>query len=260
MTRLPLPVPPPIDPSYRPKATVTTVPASTPVEYILAIIERDGGVILKDLVSQDELAAIDEELKPWSSKPRRHVGKAVNGDAFHIIPPQTVLVPGLVGKSKTVAQICERPILEELRQKILLEEYIANREGHVEPNTIYPLLSLSMSMNIGYGAPRQLLHRDDTVHAIRHRWNAFQPWSLKQASQFGCLIAGCDVTREKGATMFVPGSHKWDDDRWATADDVCFAGISLCSHFWESNYTNNIRNVRWLSLNLSRLCLSRWWP
>lgn len=262
MTRLPLPVPPPIDPSYHPKASITTVPASTPVDYIVAILERDGGVILKDLVSQDELDTIEEEVRPWSNKSRVHADNATNGDAFHIIPPQTTLVPGLVGKSKTVAQICERPVLEGLRQKILLEEYVANREGHVEPTAISPLLSLSMSMNIGYGAPRQLLHRDDTIHGIRHRWNVFQPWSFKHVSQFACLIAGCEVTRENGATMFVPGSHKWDDDRWPTADDVSFAGIvfSLVFSFRRINCTDNRRNVRWFCLDISCRCLPRWWP
>lgn len=221
MTRIPLPVPPPIDSSYQPQAALTTIPANTPVEYILAILERDGGVILKDFASQEELAAIEEELKPWTKDQgceQKH--------AFHIIPPQTFLLPGLVGKSKTVAKICEKPILEDLRREILLEKFTANREGHVQPEVIYPLLGLSMSMNIGYGAPRQLLHRDDVIHAWRHPRNPFQPWSFKQVSQFGCLIAGCDVTRANGATMFVPGSHKWDDERWATADEVCFAGIS----------------------------------
>ncbi|KAF7595573.1 hypothetical protein BBP40_005608 [Aspergillus hancockii] len=203
-----------------------TVPATTPVEYILAILERDGGVILKDLVSQDELSAIDDELKPWSASPRRHLNSTVDGDAFTTIPAQTVLVPGLVGKSKTVAQICEYPILEELRQRILREDFTVNREGSIEPNTLYPLLSLSVSMNIGYGAPRQLIHRDDNVHGIRHTRNPFIPWSFKQVSQFGCLIAGCQVTRENGATMFVPGSHRWDDERWARDDEVCFAEMT----------------------------------
>ena len=224
MVRLPLPAASPIDPSYQPKASVATIPSSTPIEYILAILERDGGVILTDLVSTDEISAIDQELSPWSNKPRRHADSTANGDAFNTIPSQTVLVPGLVGKSKTVARICEHPVLEDLRQRILREDFTVIREGHVEPNTLDPLLSLSVSMNIGHGAPRQLLHRDDNVHGIRHVRNPFVPWSFKQASQFGCLIAGCEVTRENGATMFVPGSHKWDDERSAMPDEVCFAG------------------------------------
>ncbi|RFU35566.1 hypothetical protein B7463_g748, partial [Scytalidium lignicola] len=226
ITTLPIPDPEPIDPSYRPKVSVTTVSADTPIDYILAIIERDGGVILKDLVSNDELLDIEEELKPWSDQQRRHStnGNKANGDAFYIIPSQTNLVPGLVGKSKTIADICERPVLEELRQRILLEKYIVHREDWVEPHTVAPLLSLSMSMNIGYGAPRQRLHRDDNIHGIRHSKSG--EWSFKRASQFGCLIAGCEVTRKRGATMFVPGSHKWDDDRWATKDEICFAEMS----------------------------------
>lgn len=225
MARIPLPTPPPIDPSYCPKSTITTIPATHPIEYILSILERDGGVILKDLVSPDELAAIENELEPWSNRPRRHLeNKKVNGDAFPSIPAQTFLVPGLVGKSQTIAQICEHPMLEALRQRILREDFTLLREGFAEPNIIDPLLSLSVSMNIGYGAPRQLLHRDDGVHNIRHSRNPFQPWSFQQSSQFGCLIAGCEVTRENGATMFVPGSHKWDDDRWGNSAEVCFAG------------------------------------
>ncbi|KAE8355441.1 hypothetical protein BDV28DRAFT_128874 [Aspergillus coremiiformis] len=221
ITRLPLPTPAPIDPSYQPQTSVATVPSSTPIEYILAILERDGGVILQDLVSPDEISAIDQELQGWNQTPR---DATVQGDAFTTIPAQTVLVPGLVGKSKTVAQICEHPVLEELRQRILRDDFVLYREGNAEPNTLDPLLSLSLSMNIGSGAPRQLLHRDDNVHHIRHTRNPFVPWSFAQVSQFGCLIAGCEVTRQNGATMFVPGSHKWDDERWATPEEVCFAG------------------------------------
>ncbi|KAH8433306.1 phytanoyl-CoA dioxygenase family protein [Aspergillus melleus] len=227
MTRLALPIASPIDPDYKPQCSLKTVPASTPIEYILAQLERDGGVILQDLVSPHDLATISTELEPWNGRLARHPAEgevSSSGDAFTTIPAQTTLVPGLVGKSPTVAQICELPVLEGLRQRILRDEFTVNREGHMEPNVIDPLLSLSVSMNIGYGAPRQLLHRDDNVHGIRHDRRG--PWSFKQASQFGCLIAGCQVTRENGATMVIPGSHKWDDEKEASEDQVCFAEMS----------------------------------
>ncbi|RAL12601.1 phytanoyl-CoA dioxygenase family protein [Aspergillus homomorphus CBS 101889] len=225
MTRLPLPIPPPIDPSYTPTTSVTTLPASTPIEYILAVLERDGGVILKDLATAEELAAIATETKAWST-PRRHLDTPAQGDAFYTIPPQTTLIPGLVGKSATAARLCEHPVLEALRERILVDEFVLRREGSVEPNRIDPLLSMSASMNIGYGAPRQLLHRDDNVHGLKHVRHPLRPWSFKEASQFGCLVAGCQVTRENGATMFVPGSHKWDDERVAMPNEVCFAEMS----------------------------------
>ncbi|OBT81565.1 hypothetical protein VE02_10076 [Pseudogymnoascus sp. 03VT05] len=219
----------PINTSYQPKTSVTKAPANAPIGHILAIIERDGGIILEDLISRDELTSIAEDLKPWSGKQRRQAEKqsTVGSDAFHTIPRKTIVVPGLVGKSDTVAAICEHPVLEQLRQHILRDDFTVYREDWEEPNTIDPLLSASLSLNIGYGAPRQRLHRDDNTHGICHP----QPndWGFRHSSQFGCLIAGCEVTRENGATMFVPGSHKWDDDRRAMTDEVCFAEMSAGS-------------------------------
>lgn len=245
-----------IDPQYQPQASIVRVPVSTPFEHILAIIERDGGVILEGLVSQDELALIDEEVKPWAEKQRRQVvAKATPGsDAFHTIPRQTVIVPGLVGKSDTIAGICEHPVLEKLRQTILKDVFTVVREDWRELNTIDPLLSASLSLNIGYGAPRQRLHRDDNTHGIRHPEP--KEWSFQHTSQFGCLIAGCEVTRENGATMFVPGSHKWDDHRQPTTNEVCFAGIDLAStYYYLCLYCH--RNVSRLRAHLSRVFFPR---
>lgn len=215
-----LPTLPPIDPSYQPASKITTLEATAPIEDILAVIERDGGVILKNLASKAELDSIEEELKPWADHKR-----AANSDAFPLIPDATTLIPGLVGKSKTVASICENQVLEKLRQNILCQRFVLRREESEESNTIQPLLSLSTSLTIGYGAPRQRLHRDDGIYGTRHPTDT--PFELSRAGQFGCLIAGCDVTREIGATMFVPGSHKWGDDQVARSDQVTFAGRLL---------------------------------
>lgn len=119
----------------------------------------------------------------------------------------------------------ENPVLESLRQEILVEKFNVNLEDFIEPNVVEPLLSLSMSMNIGYGAPRQRLHRDDDIHAVKHTGE----WKFGRESQFGCLIAGCEVKRENGATMFVKGSHRWDDHRVPSPSEVTFAGMYLSS-------------------------------
>lgn len=236
-THVPAPAAP-IDPSYKPQKSIVTVPATASVDYILGVIARDGGIIISDLVSKDKMAKIEEELKAWNENQPIPNNDKRNGDAFHIIPSQTTLVPGLVGKSDTVSEICEHPLLDSLRENILLEKYTVYREDWVEPIRIDPLLSLSLSMNIGYGAPRQRLHRDDNIHRIRHPGP--ENWSFEGVSQFGCLIAGCDVTRENGATMFVPGSHKWDDHRMATADEVCFAGKINPFALSKFSNTNNL--------------------
>lgn len=223
-THVPAPAAP-IDPSYKPNSSIVTVPVTASVDYILGVLARDGGIIISDFVSKDQMATIDNEVKAWDEKQPVKANHTRAGDAFHIMPSQTKLIPGLVGKSDMIAEICEHPLLESLRENILLEKYPVYREEWVEPIRIDPLLSLSLSMNIGYGAPRQRLHRDDNIHRIRHPKP--EDWSFESVSQFACLIAGCDVTRENGATMFVPGSHKWGDHRMATSDEVCFAGKNI---------------------------------
>ncbi|KAF2138210.1 uncharacterized protein K452DRAFT_256302 [Aplosporella prunicola CBS 121167] len=206
--------PPPIDSSYKPTASITSLPSNAPLQDILDVIERDGGVILTDLVDREDLAAIDKEVEEHQKNVR-----STEKSALHIIPKETTAIPGLVGKSPTVAKLCELPVLDKLRKSILQDNFSVIREDHLEENSIDPLLSISITFHIGYGAPRQRLHRDDNVHGTRHGDN----FDLKKAGQFACLIAGTKTTRENGATMFVPGSHKWDDERPPRTDEVCFA-------------------------------------
>ena len=207
--------PEPIDSSYTPSTSITQLSADSPIEEILAIIERDGGVILTDFTTPECLVAIDQDVEAHRKQTR-----TTEKSALKIIPKETLAVPALVGKSPTIAKICEHPVLEKLRSTILEERFSVIRENIIEENTIDPLLSISITFYIGSGAPRQRLHRDDNVHGIRHGGE----FELKKASQFGCLIAGSRTTRQNGATMFVPGSHKWDDNRTPRLDEVCFAG------------------------------------
>lgn len=208
--------PNPIDTSYEPSVSITTIPADSPIEEILIVIDRDGGVILTNFAKLEDLAAIDKDVEA-----HRKQTQSTENSALKIIPKETLAVPGLVGKSPTVAKLCELPVLEQLRTSILQESFSVIREDHIEKHIIDPLLSISITFYIGHGAPRQTLHRDDNVHGIRHGGN----FDLQKASQFGCLIAGSKTTRENGATMFIPGSHKWDDTRRPQTNELCFAGM-----------------------------------
>ncbi|KAH7109040.1 hypothetical protein EDB81DRAFT_849424 [Dactylonectria macrodidyma] len=197
--------PQPTDPSYEPTTSVASISADAPIGEILAIPERDGGWLCM---------GIDIDVKAH----QKNV-KSTENSALHIIPIETLAVPGLVGKTPTVAKICEFPVLEQLRTHILKDEFSIIREDYVEENAIDPLLSVSITLHIGYGASRQRLHRDDNVHGIRHEGK----FELSKASQFACLIAGTKTTRQNGATMFIPGSHKWDDSRTPQLNEICFA-------------------------------------
>jgi ectoine hydroxylase-related dioxygenase (phytanoyl-CoA dioxygenase family) len=207
--------PEPIERTHKPAATITYLPASAPIEDILKTIERDGGVILTNFATTEQIDAIDQEVSGYVEAARLR-----GASGIPIIPKETTVVPGLVGKSPTVAQLCESPVLDQIRTQILEDRFSVQREDVTEENIIDPLLSISVTLYVGPGAPRQRLHRDDNIHGIRHD----SEFKLNKASQIGCLIAGCKTTRENGATIFIPGSHRWDDKRRPRADEVCFAG------------------------------------
>ncbi|KAH6886371.1 hypothetical protein B0T10DRAFT_563568 [Thelonectria olida] len=125
--------PRPIDPLHKPSASIASIPADAPIEDILAIIERDGGVVLKNLVSHKDLSTIDEELEPYTK-----YTKSTEKSALHIIPKETLAIPGLMGKSPAVAKICELPVLEKLQTSVLQENFSVIRKGFIERTLLIP--------------------------------------------------------------------------------------------------------------------------
>lgn len=209
--------PPPIDPSYVPTVFITRIAANGPIEDMLAILERDGAIILTGLVSNQDITAVNNEIEPHVQNAR-----AETHNAYDLIPKQTVMVPGVVGKSPTMAKIAENEVIEALRTSVLKRKCTATWENRTEEFTIDPLLNSSLTYHISHGAPRQYLHRDDMIYGIHHTGEH----NIANETMLGFMIAGCRTTRENGATMAIPGSHRWDHSRVPRADEVCFAGKS----------------------------------
>ncbi|KAE8149918.1 hypothetical protein BDV25DRAFT_120132 [Aspergillus avenaceus] len=226
-------------PDYIPSTHITQVSVTDPIPDILSVIDRDGGVIVNGLLSTEELASIEREIENNTNANR----EGDHGYFTGIVPPETVLVGGLVGKSDTLARVCEHPVLEGVRKEILTDHGTRRIEGSDLPYHIDPLLSISVSFRIGYGAQRQRLHRDDGTHLIEHE---SKPYRLNQTAQLGCLIAGVETTRANGATMFVPGSHRWDDKREPKLDEVTFAemkpgsALIFLASCWHGAGTNQV--------------------
>ena len=188
--------PEPIDSSYQPSLSITRIPADSAIDEILAIIERDGGVILTNFASPEDLAAVDRDVESYRNQTR-----TTEKGALQIIPKETLAVPGLVGKSPTIAKICESPVLENLRASILEDKFTNFREDVVEEHTIDPLLSISLTFYIGPGAPRQRLHRDDNVHGIRHG----AVFDLKKGESIWLLSCGFENDKAKWCHDVCPG-------------------------------------------------------
>ncbi|QDS70259.1 hypothetical protein FKW77_007580 [Venturia effusa] len=86
---------------------------------------------------------------------------------------------------------------------------------------IPPRLSLSVcfDMRPGPGAKRQPLHRDEDVWGTKHD----RPFRKEDVRQLGVLIAGTRSVRENGATLVIPGSHLWDDERVPREEEAAYA-------------------------------------
>jgi len=206
---------PPIDASYQPARAIPKIAAMSSHEDILAALEKDGGVILTDFVSVETMNNINEELEPWATA-------STNNEGYNnFIGKKTVVTPGLVGKSDTIANIIDtNEIFDQLLQTILLEQYTATFESHTEELVTEPLLSVCSGFSVSRGSPRQALHRDVMNYSGKYGAHV----KLNESEGFGCFLAGTKITRENGGTMVIPGSHKWEQDRQGRPDEVSFLG------------------------------------
>ena len=65
-------------------------------------------------------------------------------------------------------------------------------------------LNLTQAIQIGPGEPQQLIHADDLMFSFEHPG---------REAMINCMWAVDEFTKENGATLLVPGSHKWRRDR-----------------------------------------------
>lgn len=170
------------------------VPADSPIETILSILEEDGGLILQNFLPISTLETIAAELKPFEQPDQVWKG--------NFFPEATKRICGTVGKSQTLASklLCH-PVYREVCLRTLTMTKKSRYGDEVREFKCYPVGNASTTFDIGPGAEAQQLHRDDGVHHLSH--------PNKQPYMIGLLVAQTRTTPENGATVVIPGSHKW---------------------------------------------------
>ncbi len=157
----------------------------TPVDQIVAALQRDGAVVLVDCIAPAAVAAIDAELAPFVDE--RDPGFLHHVDDFY--GGNTKRIQGLAAKSRAfVDELLLNRLLHDVTGAVLRES--CGDYWLSQAETIY----------IGPGNPAQPLHRDDAnwSHAAR----------LGIPLQVSVLTALGDYDAEVGATMVIPGSHR----------------------------------------------------
>jgi ectoine hydroxylase-related dioxygenase (phytanoyl-CoA dioxygenase family) len=173
---------------------------------------RDGYIILEGIVDEAQLDALREA----ATEHLDHMGRnSFEGE-------RTQRIYGLPEKMRTADAFIEHPRI------------LAHLDRLLQPNY---LLSQAQVINILSGSPAQPLHIDD----------GFYPWPRpRPAISVATVFAIDDFTEDNGATVAIPGSHTWGQDRFPRDDDervkaVMSAGscILFLGNLWHGGGENH---------------------
>lgn len=179
---------------------LVTLRPDTPIADIMAVLNRDGALIVSDLIAPDALARLNAELKPYVD------ATAPGRDDF--TGHRTTRTGALVARSPACRTLVLDPVIRATCDAFLL------------PSCERYQLHLGQVIRIMPGQKAQAIHRD--------RW-AWGTWLKGLEPQLNTIWALTDFTRENGATQVVPGSVDWPDDRQPLPDEIGYAAMSAGS-------------------------------
>lgn len=170
------------------------LPANASADAIMAVLDRDGALILDNLIDAAAVDALAAELKPYidATQPGR--------DGFSGF--RTTRTGALVARSPRCRDLIMDARIRALCDRVLL------------PNCERYQLHLGQVIRIMPGQPVQPIHRD------RWAWGTH----LKGIEpQLNTIWALTDFTKANGATQVVPRSIDWADDRVAAPEEITYA-------------------------------------
>jgi hypothetical protein len=208
-----------LDLARRHKTTTSAGGAVDPavVDADLAAVERDGYVILEKLLSPAECERIREAVTPLLDKTGRNTFEG----------ERTQRVYSVLNKTRACDRLVDHPRVLALLDRLFLPNY---------------LLSQLQVININPSETAQLLHPDDAIYPVsrpRPPLGAATVWAIDA------------FTEDNGATVVLPGSHRWGTDQRPSDDDIRLAAVmppGSCVFFigtlWHGGGANHSGNDR----------------
>lgn len=168
-------------------------------------LDEAGAVIVEDLVPEREIRSILGEVRPHveAADPEMTHINDVLGEFYRGVRNVT----GLAGKSLTF-----------VKSVMLNPSLLAAADAVIGPNCADYSLNVAQLMMREPGAERQWIHRDQEV------WS-FLP-KPHQEVELSSVLALADFTTLNGATVAVPGSHRWEPDRRPQEAEVVIAEMA----------------------------------
>lgn len=162
-------------------AKVQKVRPDEKLEVINRTLERDGCIVIENVLDKQGLERLKGELGP-------HFEETPNctGDFYG---HATKRLSSLIAKSTLCRSMAIHPVILAVMDEFLLK---GCRQYQ---------LNLTQAIQIGPGEPQQIMHPDDPLFPFVHPG---------YEAMINCMWAVDEFTSENGATNVVPGSHKWE--------------------------------------------------
>ena len=169
-------------------SALVSLPGTASTDEILEVLARDGCAILDRLAYAATMDAVTADLSQDIANTPTGTGEFVGHETRRT---HTVLV-----NSSAAGGLALHPTIAALNDAVL-GPYCARYQ-----------LSSAAAIAIGPGETMQELHRDDLVYPLAH--------PSERQSVVTVIWALNDFSAANGATLVVPGSHRWDDERKPT--------------------------------------------
>lgn len=176
------------------------LPPDASAEEMTAALDRDGALVVDDVLDASQVAALKAELAPFVE------ATAPGQDGFTGF--RTTRTGALAARSPAC-----RPLILDPRVQALCAHLL-------KPSCERWQLHLTQLIRIMPGQGAQPIHRD------RWAWGAH----LKGLEpQLNTIWAVTDFTEANGATQVIPGSQAWPDDRRAEPHEIARATMKAGS-------------------------------
>ena len=183
------------------KPALRRFPATAKFDDIWEAYERDGAVIVEDMLSPETLAKLRDETEA-SFRATAPGTAADDADVAEFWGGNTKRFTRLAARSRTfLDRVLVHPLLLRVADAELL------------PHCAQYWMNTGQMMCIGPGSRAQWLHRD------AENWGHFCDGPKSIPVTVSCMFAVTDFKAETGATRVAPGSHGWRDFRTEARPD-----------------------------------------
>lgn len=168
------------------------------IRNIARELDRAGCAVLHEMQDEDACAGVKAELcETLAAAP---LGE---DDPKAFYPAGTRRITGLMARSEAAHAMALDPAVAKLCKH------------HLGPNCERWHLHVSAALEIGPGAREQILHREE---------DPFTFFAVPRPNLvLATMWAMTDFTKDNGATLLVPGSHRWEAGREAEGHEIVSA-------------------------------------